>query len=145
MKYEKMLNDFFDKFKCSNNSSFSNFFDGFNKGELNVLRYLNSIKKETSSGELSNIMNVSTARVASILNSLESKNLIIRKSDSDDKRKILVDITDDGVKLTQDMKEEVSKRISYVIEEIGVEKFREYLDITSKVNDILKNYEEDIC
>ena len=140
-----MLNDFFEKFKCSNKCSFDNFFEGFNKGELGVLRYLNSIKKETSSGELSNIMNVSTARVASILNSLESKNLIIRKSDSDDKRKILVDITDDGVKLTQEMKDEVSKRISYVIEEIGIEKFREYLDITSRVNDILKNYEEDIC
>ena len=58
----------------------------------------------------------------------------------------MVNITDDGEKLTQEMKEEISKRIKHVVEEIGVEKFEEYLDLTMQISDILKKYEEDeIC
>ena len=58
----------------------------------------------------------------------------------------MVNITDDGVKLTQEMKDEISKKINYVVKEIGVDKFEEYLDLTMQIGEILKKYEEDeIC
>ena len=44
------------------------------------------------------------------------------------------------------MKDEISKRIKYVVKEIGVDKFEEYLDLTMEISDILKKYEEEeIC
>ena len=145
MKYDKMLNDFFDKIQSHSRCSFEKLFSNFNKGELGVLRHLNSIKKEISSGEISNNLNVSTARVASILKSLESKHLILRKNDSDDKRKILIDITDEGVKLMNNINNEVSKRIEYLVNKIGLVDFEKYLDLTLKISDILNCYEEEIC
>ena len=126
----------------SSKCSFDKFFGGFNKGELGALGFL-SKNKEVNSKDLSEFLEVSTARVASILNSLESKNLIVRENDTDDKRKTLVNITDDGEKLTQEMKDEISKRIKYVVKEIGVDKFEEYLDLTMQIGEILKKYEED--
>ena len=145
MKYEKMISEFFEKFMTSSKCSFDKFFGGFNKGELGALGFL-SKNKEVNSKDLSEFLEVSTARVASILNSLESKNLIVRENDTDDKRKTLVNITDDGEKLTQEMKDEISKRIKYVVKEIGVDKFEEYLDLTMQIGEILKKYEEDeIC
>lgn len=145
MKYEKMISEFFEKFMSSSKCSFDKFFGGFNKGELGALGFLSN-NKEVNSKDLSEFLEVSTARVASILNSLEHKKLIVRENDADDKRKTLVNITDDGEKLTQEMKVEISKRIKHVVEEIGVEKFEEYLDLTMQISDILKKYEEDeIC
>ena len=144
MNYEKMISEFFEKFMSSSKCSFDKFFGSFNKGEFGALGFL-SKNKEVNSKDLSEFLEVSTARVASILNSLEHKKLIVRENDSDDKRKTLVNITDDGEKLTHDMKEEISKRIKYVVEEIGTDKFEEYLDLTIQIGEILKKYEEDLC
>ncbi len=142
MNYEKKISEFFEKFMSSSKCSFDRFFDGFNKGELGALGFL-SKNKEVNSKDLSEFLEVSTARVASILNSLENKKLIVRENDVDDKRKTLVNITDDGEKLTHEMKDEISKRIKYVVKEIGTEKFEEYLDLTVQISEILKKYEED--
>ena len=145
MNYEKMISEFFEKFMSSSKCSFDKFFGSFNKGELGALGFL-SKNKEVNSKDLSDFLEVSTARVASILNSLENKKLIVRENDVDDKRKTLVNITDDGEKLTHEMKCEISKRIKYVVKEIGIDKFEEYLDLTMQISDILKKYEEDeIC
>ena len=144
MKSEKVISEFFEKLMSSSKCSLEKIVNDFTKGEIGVLRYLSN-NKEVNSKDLSEFLEVSTARVASILNSLENKKLIIRESDLDDKRKTLVNITDDGVKLTQEMKDEISKRIEYIIKEIGVEEFKKYLDMTVKVGGILEKYEEDIC
>lgn len=144
MNHDKKISEFFEKFMSSSKCSFDRFFDGFNKGELGALGFL-SKNKEVNSKDLSEFLEVSTARVASILNSLENKKLIVRENDVDDKRKTLVNITDDGEKLTHEMKDEISKRIKYVVKEIGTEKFEEYLDLTVQISEILKKYEEEIC
>lgn len=145
MKYEKIIDEFLNKIQTYPKCSFDKVFGSINKGELGVLRYLEKVKEEISSGELSNILNVSTARVASILNSLENKKLISRKCDLIDKRKILINITDEGVLLTQKMRNEVSKRIEYLISKIGLDNFEEYLDLTIKVSEVINNYEEETC
>ena len=145
MEYENVIEDFFSKFELQTKCSFEKIFGNFNKGELGVLSYLEKIKGQITSGELSNILDVSTARVASILNSLESKKLIIRKCDSFDKRKILISITENGIKLTQCMKNEFRKRIEYLIEKIGLDNLEKYLDLTIMINEVLNNYEEEIC
>ena len=144
MKTEKVISEFFENLMTSSKCSLDKIVNDFTKGEIGVLRYLSN-NKEVNSKDLSEFLEVSTARVASILNSLEHKKLIIRENDLDDKRKTLVNITDDGVKLTQEMKDEISKRIEYIIKEIGVEEFKKYLDMTVKVSSILEKYEEDIC
>ena len=43
------------------------------RGEVGVLNYLACDKNEATAGKLSEKLNVTTARVASILNSLENK------------------------------------------------------------------------
>ena len=70
MQCDKVIEDFFVSFKPHTKCSFEKIFGNFNKGELGVLSYLEKIKGQITSGELSNILDVSTARVASILNSL---------------------------------------------------------------------------
>ena len=66
------------------------------QGEMAMLGFLTYEKSETNPKELSERFNLSTARVANTLNSLERKEYITRVHDSFDRRKVMVYITEKG-------------------------------------------------
>ena len=66
------------------------------QGETGTLLYLMFIKDGISSSELAEVLRVSLPRIASVVNSLESKKLIEKTIDSEDKRKTVIRITKRG-------------------------------------------------
>ncbi len=118
---------------------FNNFLDEFNKGEFGLLNYIYFETKEVSAGILSEKLKVSTARIASILNSLEAKKLIKRKMGTDDKRKVVVEITTEGKEIIKKYQEEVVNKVSYIISKIGQEKAKQYFDIMLEINSIIND------
>ena len=88
------------------------------QGEMAMLGFLTYEKSETNPKELSERFNLSTARVANTLNSLERKEYIKRVHDSFDRRKVMVYITEKGKEVfTETEKEalnEFSKLLSYL-------------------------------
>ncbi|KEO76062.1 MarR family transcriptional regulator [Paenibacillus polymyxa] len=68
----------------------------FSRGEMGILICLNFNKDGVTSGHLSEYLSVSTGRVATALKSLEKKGLVVRRTDVNDKRKVIVFITDSG-------------------------------------------------
>ncbi|MGN0993020.1 MAG: MarR family winged helix-turn-helix transcriptional regulator, partial [Bacilli bacterium] len=91
------------------------------QGETGALLYLTFVKNGITSSELAGILNVSLPRVVSLLNSLESKNLVEKLIDREDKRKTIVNITDVGKELVLSKKEEAINRITKVIEKLDEE------------------------
>lgn len=136
MNYEEIAETLFEQLKI-NTCSLTEILNEFNRGEVGVLSYLAFDKDEVSSGELSEKLNVTTARIASILNSLENKGFIKRKTDKLDKRKTLVTITNKGKTLAQDTKQEIINKIIKVIKEIGLEEIKEYMRIVLKIRNVL--------
>lgn len=118
---------------------FNNFLDEFNKGEFGLLNYIYFETKEVSAGMLSEKLKVSTARIASILNSLEAKKLIKRKIGTDDKRKVVVEITTEGKEIIKKYQEKVVNKVSYIISRIGQEKAKQYFDIMLEINSIIND------
>lgn len=118
---------------------FNNFLDEFNKGEFGLLNYIYFETKEVSAGMLSEKLKVSTARIASILNSLEAKKLIKRQMGTDDKRKVVVEITTEGKEIIKKYQEEVVNKVSYIISRIGQEKAKQYFDIMLEINSIIND------
>lgn len=131
----KLLKDLWD----NRPNRFNNFLDEFNKGEFGLLNYIYFETKEVSAGMLSEKLKVSTARIASILNSLESKKLIKRKIGTDDKRKVVVEITTEGKEIIKKYQEEVVNKVSYIISRIGQEKAKQYFDIMLEINSIIND------
>ena len=88
------------------------------QGEMAMLGFLMYEKSETNPKELSERFNLSTARVANTLNSLERKEYIKRVHDSLDRRKVMVYITEKGKKVftetEKDALNEFSKLLSYL-------------------------------
>lgn len=131
----KLLKDLWD----NRPNRFNNFLDESNKGEFGLLNYIYFETKEVSAGMLSEKLKVSTARIASILNSLEAKKLIKRKIGTDDKRKVVVEITTEGKKIIKKYQEEVVNKVSYIISKIGQEKAKQYFDIMLEINSIIND------
>lgn len=137
MEKDNLAEILFQKLQSKTCTTLSEISNEVSRGEIGVLGYLAFEKDEVTAGELSENLNVTTARIASILNSLEAKNYIKRKEDSKDKRKTLVVITENGRVLAKKAKKEVIEKIKKVINEVGEEDMKEYLRIVLKIREIL--------
>lgn len=144
MDYEIIAEEIFQMLRKNFTSSLSEVLNEFNKGEIGVLSYLAFDNNQASAGMLSDSLQVSSARIASILNSLESKKYIKRKVDDNDRRKTIVVITEKGIDTVVKVKEEIIKKIIYVIKEIGYDDILKYAKISAKIREVLSNRKEEI-
>ncbi|MCL2140648.1 MAG: MarR family transcriptional regulator [Dehalococcoidia bacterium] len=108
-------------------------FNEAEQGEAFVLQFITHKNRVVLPGEIRQKMKVSSARIAQILNSLESKGLITRRIDEKDRRNILVTITQEGSDLVKRIKCQLVQRAADLLEMLGEKDAREYVRITSKL------------
>ena len=137
MNTEEIAELIFKQLKPTNSNSITEDLNEFSRGEVGVLGYLAFDKNEVTAGELSEKLGVTTARTARTLNSLENKAYIIRKEDKFDKRKTVVAITSKGMELALNNKREIINKITKVINEVGYEDIKKYIEITLKIRKVL--------
>lgn len=137
METEEVAESIFHQIRKQQVTSLSKILDEYNRGEIGVLSYLFFDSDNVLAGKLSEELNVTTARIASILNSLENKGLIKRYPNEADKRKTVVGITLEGKKLASQVKDDAIKNIKYVIDELGIEDTKEYIRLANKIKNIL--------
>lgn len=105
------------------------------RGELFVLNYLTIQAYNVHPKELSESLNVSTARIAKLLNQLEKKGLILRQVDPNDNRQLIVIATEEGVQMAKEVRDQLLSRICNMLEILGPEDSAEYLRIQQKILD----------
>lgn len=107
-------------------------------GELFVLNFLLTREAQgVHPKELSEKMDVSTARVSALLNNMERHGLVSRRSDGKDSRQVLVNITEAGKEYIVEKKQEVTADIMNMLEYIGQKDAGEYIRIHKKMVDAL--------
>ncbi len=102
------------------------------RGEEFVLNYLSRCD-DVLPGEIGDEMNVSSARIAQTLNSLEKKGFITRRIDVNDRRKILVSITPAGKELAVKSQAAMIESIAETLEMLGETDAKEYVRIMNKL------------
>lgn len=115
-------------------------FNIHSQGETLVLGYLaKSVGMEISPSNIANFTRTSPARIAAILNNLETKQLVTREMSKTDRRKILVAVTDKGQRVAKEHKMEICAYLARVFEEMGekrtedfIENFSLFLEISIK-------------
>lgn len=112
------------------------------KGENGVLLFLNETKDVTPS-MISNTFKVSSARVATILNSLEKKNYINRIQSEEDKRVIFISLTEEGLEESIYLRNKYYKLLNNLFNQLGKEDTVKALDILDKTVAIIKNIKEE--
>lgn len=108
------------------------------QGETGTLLYLTFVKDGITSSELADKLKVSLPRITSVLNSLDSKKLIEKRIDSQDKRKTIIYITKIGRKLVNEKKQEAVEKIAKIIEKLDEKEIEEYMRITQKIGVIME-------
>ena len=107
------------------------------QGETAALLHLNYVKDGVVASELSKSLNVSLPRIATLLNSLESKKLIEKKSDCKDKRKTIITITKKGTEFVLRKKDEAIGKISKILEKLDEEDINLYIKLANKIEKII--------
>ena len=103
------------------------------RGEMFVLNYLFTHEGAIHPKELSHQMAVTTARIASLLNHMEQKQLLLRRADPGDNRQVIVELTEQGRETTREIRAQVIRYLSAMLEELGPEDAQAYIRIQKKI------------
>ncbi|NLY08710.1 MAG: MarR family transcriptional regulator [Tissierellia bacterium] len=114
------------------------------QGETFVLLYIMRKRRMVLPSEISNEMNISSARVAAILNTLENKGFITRQIDQSDRRQILVDLTVAGKEVAEAHHKKVVSGTAKMLEFLGENDSGELVRIMGKLAEIAPMLKEDI-
>lgn len=115
----------------------------FSQGEMRLLGCLNAGADGRTAGELSTLLDLSTARIAAILNNLERKGAITRARDTADRRRVVVRLTEQGREEVQTSYDEAVACLSEVYRRMGEDDTRELLRLSDRAGEIAQQiYEE---
>lgn len=109
------------------------------RGEVFVLLYILKWDKYVLPSEIGEKMNISSARVATILNALENKGLITREIDKNDRRKILVSLTEKGAKQAKNHNQTIVNLAAKMLKFLGENDAKELIRITHRLVDFMPN------
>ena len=102
-------------------------------GEQFVLFYIAKHEGDVIPSDISEEMGTSTARVAAALNGLESKGLITRKIDREDRRRILVNLTESGREQVKERYKSVMGVTVRMMEYLGEDDAKEMVRIMKRI------------
>jgi DNA-binding MarR family transcriptional regulator len=114
-------------------------------GEMFILSYIAGGGRAVSPGEMSAATDTSTAHVAMALRSLESKGFIERKTDTADRRRTLVTITERGKTFYNSKRELMRSQMERVFMELGEADALELMRLIDRVLDITRNTKINAC
>lgn len=111
-----------------------------NKGELFVLQFLAMNNKNVLPSVLSEALQVSTARISALLGALEKKGQIVRDIDKNNRRNILVVITEKGRERVEAELTELKRRIAQVFIEMGEENTADFIRLMSQFSELMQKH-----
>jgi DNA-binding MarR family transcriptional regulator len=92
-------------------------------------------QKALSIGEISNFLQITPAGVTHLINPLEEKGLIERLKDPNDRRIVLIGITEKGISAAEELMEEVQEKLAGLIDYLGEDDSRKLIELMNKVTD----------
>lgn len=111
--------------------------DESQRGIRFILVYLKNSDHEVIAGELARELNVSTARIAALLKTMEKNGLIMRLSSETDARQTIVQITQAGIDYSEEMKERLLQKIELLLDKVGKEELEEFIRISDNIRKAL--------
>ncbi|MBO5620145.1 MAG: transcriptional regulator [Butyrivibrio sp.] len=133
MDYKKMAEELLNINAGLLRVSANRMMDRFVRGELFVLNYLIQHDGTAFPKDLSNAMEVSTARIAALLNQIEKKGWIIRSTDGEDNRQTIITLTEAGKSEVEDTRRDIVQEVVKMLKGIGAEDANELLRIERKI------------
>ena len=113
-------------------------FDMSTAGIRAILKILNETDSRVTAGDLSEYMNVSTARIAALLKKMEAKGLIEKEHDLADGRVVVVNLSNQGKELADKFKANLYAHIGEMIDKIGMDRMLEFAAVSNEIKSLMK-------
>lgn len=112
-------------------------FNNDNAGISCMLKYLSDVDRPVSAGEISGFMRVSTARVSVLLRKMQEKNFIVRENSSEDARRLMISLSENGRAECHRRREEMIVTFSRIIDEVGKDRMEEFISVSHRIKSIV--------
>ena len=132
---EEAVNSF-NEIMATKKKDITESFNRANKGELFVLKFLAVSKKSVLPSEISAALNVSTARISALLSNLEKKGQIEREIDKNNRRNILVTVTQTGRRHVKSEMKIIQENMALIFAEMGEEDTMEFVRLLKRFFEI---------
>jgi MarR family transcriptional regulator, organic hydroperoxide resistance regulator len=141
MDFKVLAGELFQDMIQTRKQAFHKKVDDLSLGERKILGYLTFGKNAVTSGVLSEHLHLSTPRVASALNSLSKKGYIERNKDHQDKRIVIVTITESGKNFVKEEHEEAMGILEEILQKLGEQDAKEFVRIIKRIKQITNERE----
>ncbi len=131
--YQRLLKEMVHAMITLRFTDFSRMISEAVKGEGFILGYLNH-NASAQPGDISQMMNASTAYVSKVLRGLEDKGLLLRQKDPDDRRKTLLILTLKGKQEADKMEQKVQKAMIAFLKSLGDEDAYNFVQILTRIS-----------
>ncbi|MBQ3514746.1 MAG: transcriptional regulator [Lachnospiraceae bacterium] len=122
-----------EKILTSDNFSVFERITRVSRGEIFVLKILLFNNGTSTPTEISEAMKSTKGRISAILNSLEKKGFIGREIDKDNRRNIIVTLSDSGRDYVMKELLECYRIVAHVFEELGEKDSKKFVELTERV------------
>lgn len=112
------------------------------RGMNYVIKYLIEHDGISYTHELAREMNISTARVSNLINKLEAKSFVKRRTSKEDARKTIIEVTEAGRMHQQMLVDKLYQTFSMMIDEIGMDELNRFLDTLERLNNLMCKHEK---
>lgn len=114
-------------------------FNDSNTGMGAVFRILKSTSSPITASKISELMNVSEARVTALLNKMQKRGYISKEKSVTDARMTYVKLTELGNCEAEKLHNILCKNIAVIIDTVGFEKIGQYICLTEEINTAIQN------
>ena len=108
-------------------------------GENLMLAMLMKMGGKATPGELIKYTECTAARLTAIAKSLETKGLVNRIQNAEDKRSTIIEMTADGITKFMNLQKEAAESVFNLIEKLGERDAEEFVRLVSRLSEISKD------
>lgn len=126
----------FQKLDKTQPATFFKYADEVQVGIGAVLKLLIESSQPLTAGEISENLNISTARVAVLLKKMVGKGLVTKEHGLLDARITIVKLTDLGEETIKKMKEEMYHVMGQVIDVVGLDRLLDFFEIADEIRNV---------
>ena len=137
MDYVVLAGELLNALHSLRKSSMQRHLDEATQGEAFVLQIIARHEDHVLPGDIRNEMCVSSARIAQALNSIEKKGWITRRIDTNDRRRIIIHMTEEGKRAAEEHHRAILALASGMLSRLGEHDAREYIRITGRLAGII--------
>lgn len=132
MDYQTLQEEIKHLFQTENWKKLMGLIDDGSKGMFLILRILSDSEGEVVAGDLAKCACVSTARIATALNTLEKKGYVMREKSAEDARKVVIHMTDAGREVLRERLEVINSVVVPMLGKLTEEEIETLISLLKK-------------